>query len=390
MAMLHRLSQIECRTGFSLANSLKYYMPEVYCFCRQHYQSGEVSSRKNSIDVCYSLLEIDPECSEEELRLAYLEKAKEFHPDRKTSTSNANKFSIIQEAYKTALDHKRGQELISNLEEEEEKRQQHFHDIKHTVPQHRRYLTFDGVGFGAPSKRERQYKQVRVAKATEAVYEHRLIQHGHDETSLVNVDKAQARKIKISNLIDRVVDDLIRESMQRGDFDNLSGKGKPLDHSDYNPFIDLTTHNINKIMVNNGFKPEWIMLSKEIRDNIALAREKLAVIREKLGPPPYSEQNQIRWEFHTSEFSHRVQEINVMINKYNFIVPFMEKQMVHYNVERNLNKVLAQHQEYLPKDSDGKPILADQLCPLPQVHSQNDKISWGEVWFNIKSLFKMR
>lgn len=68
-----------------------------------------------------------------------------------------------------------------------------------------------------------------------------------------------------SNLIDRVVDDLIRESMQRGDFDNLSGSGKPLKYSDHNPFIDLTTHNINKILVNNGFKPEWIMLSKEIR-----------------------------------------------------------------------------------------------------------------------------
>ena len=53
------------------------------------------------------------------------------------------------------------------------------------------------MGFGTPSKRERQYKQVRVAKATEAVYEHRKMQHGHDETSLVNLDKAQARKIKI-------------------------------------------------------------------------------------------------------------------------------------------------------------------------------------------------
>lgn len=58
---------------------------------------------------------------------------------------------------------------------------------------------------------------------------------------------------------------MIRESMQKGDFDNLSGSGKPLDKSDYNPYIDPTTHNINKILVNNGFKPEWIMLSKEIR-----------------------------------------------------------------------------------------------------------------------------
>ena len=69
----------------------------------------------------------------------------------------------------------------------------------------------------------------------------------------------------LSNMIERVVDDLIRESMQKGEFENLSGQGKPLDYSDHNPLVDTTTHNLNKIMVNNGFKPEWIMLSKEIR-----------------------------------------------------------------------------------------------------------------------------
>lgn len=372
-----------------LSCQMQCYWPKSQVILKRdlHGQHHEMTSRSKSLDVCYSLLDADPDCSEEELRLAYLEKVKEYHPDRNTLVSDANKFSVVQEAYKMALDHKRGQALDL---EEEEKKQQKFHDIKHTVPQHRRYLSFDGVGFGTPRQREKQYKQVRVAKATEAVYEHRLFQQGHDETSLVNVDMAQARKIKISNLIDRVVDDLIRESMQRGDFDNLAGKGKPLDHSDYNPFIDLTTHNVNKIMVNNGFKPEWIMLSKEIRDNIAAAREKLAIIREKLGPPPFSEQDEVRWDYHCAEFSQRLQEINEIINKYNFIVPFMEKQMVHYNIERNVKKVLEHHLDYLPKDSEGRPLQADQLGPLPQVHTENVKIGWGEIWSNIKNVFTLR
>ena len=114
------------------------------------------------------------------------------------------------------------------------------------------------------------------------------------------------------------------------------------------------------------------------------------MIREKLGPPPYSNQDQIRWEFHSSEFSQRVQEVNEMINKYNFIVPFMEKQMVHYSIEKNVDKILEQHQNYLPKDSDGKPMQADQLGPLPQVHTEDVKIHWGEVWSNIKSVFTLR
>ncbi|GFR98476.1 DnaJ-like protein subfamily C member 28 [Elysia marginata] len=168
-----------------------------------HNQQSEVSSRNKSVDVCYSLLDVDPDCSEEELRSAYLEKVKEYHPDRNTLASDANKFSVIQEAYKVALD-------------------------------------------------------------------------------------------------------------------------------------------------------------------------------------------ELRWEFHCAEFRQRVQEINEMINKYNFIVPFMEKQMVHYNIERNVDKILEHHVDYLPKDSDGKPLQGDQLGPLPQVHAENVKIGWGEVWSNIKNVFTFR
>ena len=74
MARLHRLSHGEQGSGF-LLSSVK-YMPQVYHLCKQNYhnQGGELSSRKRSIDVCFSLLDLDPECSEEDLRLAYLEK----------------------------------------------------------------------------------------------------------------------------------------------------------------------------------------------------------------------------------------------------------------------------------------------------------------------------
>lgn len=49
--------------------------------------------------------------------------------------------------------------------------------------------------------------------------------------------------------MDRLVEDLIQESMAKGDFDNLSGKGKPLttkqDH--HNPYVDLVTHKLNQV-----------------------------------------------------------------------------------------------------------------------------------------------
>src|SRR5437016_1716427 len=47
-------------------------------------------------------------------------------------------------------------------------------DIKHTAPQHRHYLNFDGVGSGTPGQREKQYQKYRASKAAENVYDHRL------------------------------------------------------------------------------------------------------------------------------------------------------------------------------------------------------------------------
>ena len=50
-----------------------------------------------------------------------------------------------------------------------------------------------------------------------------------------------------------------------GDFDNLSGSGKPLpERVVYNPYEDFTTHKMNQILVDGGFAPEWIMLKKDI------------------------------------------------------------------------------------------------------------------------------
>ena len=47
--------------------------------------------------------------------------------------------------------------------------------------------------------------------------------------------------------MDRLVEDLIQESMSKGDFDNLSGAGKPLPQRViYNPYEDYTTYKVKK------------------------------------------------------------------------------------------------------------------------------------------------
>lgn len=65
--------------------------------------------------------------------------------------------------------------------------------------------------------------------------------------------------------MERLVEDLIADSIAKGEFDNLAGSGKPLTHDTYNPLVDVTTHNLNKVLIQNGYAPEWVTLTKEIK-----------------------------------------------------------------------------------------------------------------------------
>lgn len=76
--------------------------------------------------------------------------------------------------------------------------------------------------------------------------------------------------------MDRLVEDLIQESMARGDFENLSGAGKPLKRQNYNPHVDFVTHKMNEIMIENGFTPEWITVRREIDEDSLAMREDIA------------------------------------------------------------------------------------------------------------------
>jgi DnaJ family protein C protein 28 len=63
------------------------------------------------------------------------------------------------------------------------------------------------------------------------------------------------------------VDKQIREAMERGDFDNLRGAGKPLDLSE-NPYTPEDWRLAYKVLKDAGVAPEWIEQGKEIRDEL--------------------------------------------------------------------------------------------------------------------------
>merc|ERR1719356_1418731 len=173
--------------------------------------------------------------------------------------------------------------MTPNEEEEDDEHP----DIRHTAPQHRQYLD-NPFGYGSPSQRQKQNQKYKAFKANETVYEHRIGKlTAQYENRIATRERATVKKQQTRNEIERLVEDLIQESMASGEFDNLAGKGKPLPNRvDYNPYTDFTTHKINQILVETGFAPEWVQLGKDIRENSEKIRKELQKERQRLGPLP--------------------------------------------------------------------------------------------------------
>jgi hypothetical protein len=71
------------------------------------------------------------------------------------------------------------------------------------------------------------------------------------------------------NIIDKIAEERIREAIERGDFDDLPGKGKPLDLED-DSHLPQDLRMAYKILKNANCLPPELELRKEIRTTEAL------------------------------------------------------------------------------------------------------------------------
>ncbi|XP_004842370.1 dnaJ homolog subfamily C member 28 [Heterocephalus glaber] len=290
---------------------------------------------KKKIGEYYRLLNLEEGCSVEDVRESFRKLAKQYHPDSSSSAADSATFIRIEEAYRNVLSHvieqtNGKQNKVEETEEEEEK-------FKYNTPQHRHYLSFEGVGFGTPSQREKQYRQFRADRATEQVmeYQKQKLQRQHFANSVTIKDVRQSREQKITQAIERLVEDLIQESMAKGDFDNLTGKGKPLNKFSGCSYIDPMTHNLNRILIDNGYQPEWILMQKEINDTIEQLREAILESRKKLGNPMMpTEQKQ--WNQACEHLKENIRNLNKRINDFNLIVPILTRQKVHFDAQKEI------------------------------------------------------
>ncbi|XP_027020420.2 dnaJ homolog subfamily C member 28 [Tachysurus fulvidraco] len=309
---------------------------------------------------------------------AYLCMAKLYHPDSGAPTADASLFSHIEEAYRVVLAHLSRQKSTSQNTQEEEEEEK----VKGHTPQHRQYLSYEGMGSGTPSQRERQYRQFRMDRATDQVLEYRykaMEKAAAEEGAMVQRDmRLRSKKIQITQAMERLVEDLIQESMARGDFRNLGGAGKPLNKFEHNPYADPMTHNLNRILIDNGYQPEWIVAQKEIRETIEKMRKRLQNVRARLGDP-MKHTEQIQWKEHCASFSDELAKLNKKVDDFNLIVPLMSLQMVHFNMKRELDKALKtdqQHRKEKELEKERKRIEESENAATSQQNSKQGLITW--------------
>jgi len=98
---------------------------------------------------------------------------------------------------------------------------------------------------------------------------------------------------------DRLVEALIQEAMERGEFDNLPGKGKPIDLTEYFETPE-EIRVANSILKNAGMTPREVDLLKEIAE----LKQKLAAEPEEGKKREF--EKQIRYK--QVEFSVRMEQ----------------------------------------------------------------------------------
>jgi len=151
-----------------------------------------------------------------------------------------------------------------------------------------------------------------------------------------------------------LVEQKIRESMERGEFNNLKGQGKPLPLED-NPFEDPELRLCFKILKDAGFAPYWIELGKEIDAEIDRSRMMFeqflsSLIRRKStrGMIEITPQLMERKANILNSCRSLLESANKKIDTYNRILPIFWMQKKRIDVSQELEIMKKKWDELMP------------------------------------------
>lgn len=198
---------------------------------------------------------------------------------------------------------------------------------------HRQYLDHDGVGPGTVSQREKAHTHHRLNRAQESVFEKKfkdaLI---NNDTKEIELYSSWPKSTKVTNSLERIANEMIRDSIRKGEFSDLPGRGRPMEDTWENPVLSTMEQKINVMLGASGFAPDWITLDKEIRVEVKELKEEILVVWNLCGPRPMSLSKNTAWELNLSKLQEKVESINKKIRDRNLKGP-LSGQKVHVKLD---------------------------------------------------------
>jgi DnaJ homolog subfamily C member 28 len=139
------------------------------------------------------------------------------------------------------------------------------------------------------------------------------------------------------NRLESLAEKRLREAIENGEFDDLPGKGEPIDLRE-NPFEDPDLRTVHRLLRNAGFAPAWIEERKDIDAELAAAQTKLARAWALFGLEGMSP-SEAEWGRSVKEFREQVMELQQRIRIYNLKAPAAVFQRQHIDVEKILESI---------------------------------------------------
>jgi DnaJ family protein C protein 28 len=138
------------------------------------------------------------------------------------------------------------------------------------------------------------------------------------------------------------MDEQIRQAMQRGDFDNLPGKGKPLNLNE-NPHADPDWRIAYRILKENGFTLPWIETRRGIEldfENCIKSLQQSWDWRKKATGRRGLMHAEREWQQALQKFRDQIDRINKRIRDYNLEIPSDQFQRRQIDADLEINKTI--------------------------------------------------
>jgi len=140
------------------------------------------------------------------------------------------------------------------------------------------------------------------------------------------------------------IDDPIKKAMQEGQFDDLPGKGKPL-NLDQNPFADPEWELAHHMLKSSGYTLPWIETRQQIEKELEEARADLkrtwewrrSEAAQKI-PPAQVER---KWQQQLSAFRETVFSLNKRIRDYNLQAPSDRFHLLMLNIDKEIAAIVS-------------------------------------------------